>query len=207
MAIEAYFPIPLYTEVSVDDEYIKIQKELLDVYKELNFCQVQNFSPDTHEINEGNFSRNILKEYKCTNFISFLDKSIDNYLQHVNKFTSGILPYEFKYMITTSWITRTRKGKYAHAHHHRGSDISGVYYIQTNGMDGHLRIEHPLNAFGKSHILWMISGVDPRLELEQGRIHLFPSFLRHRTETNPVDHDRLSLSFNIKILSSSFSPR
>ena len=76
-------------------------------------------------------------------------------------------------------------------------DISGVYYLDTNGKDGSLVMNnvHP-------HLLSnaLLSGAfdgDLQLPLENGIIMLWPGQLRHRTQVNETYHERISISFNV----------
>ena len=216
MSTEGWFSIPLHSEKAEGEEYDKIQKELFDTYNQLEFSQNPDWSADTHELSPNPFGCCTLFEYNCTNFLGFLNRVLENYITNVyEQFRpradrGDAPPYdssklEYRYAVTSSWFTKTTKGKYAHEHDHNGSDISGVYYLQTNGNDGNLVLTNPLRMLSNNFIMFMTSR-DQKVVLEQGRLVLWPSYIKHRVETNTTDDDRVSISFNIKITSSNQQP-
>ena len=102
--------------------------------------------------------------------------------------------YDFK--IETSWLTLNKKGHYSHLHHHADADISGVFYVKTNGVDGELIFENPNRLITTSYLLntWQESLF---FTPKQGRLILFPGWLAHRVGKNKTDDERISFSFNI----------
>tara|TARA_B100000945_G_scaffold206986_1_gene166591 strand:- start:62 stop:688 length:627 start_codon:yes stop_codon:yes gene_type:complete len=207
MSTEGWFSIPLHSEKAEGEEYDKIQKELFDTYNQLEFSQNPQWSADTHELSPNPFGGDTLFEYKCTNFLDFLNRVLKNYIGEVHLMsTPSSDKLEYQYIITSSWFTKTTKGKYAHEHDHHGLDISGVYYLQTNGHDGNLVLTNPLRMLSNNFIMFMTCCRDRKVGLEQGRLVLWPSFIKHRTETNTTDDDRISISFNIKITASNQQP-
>ena len=83
------------------------------------------------------FATNIVKQ--TPKFTSFLEKCVASFLGELG------MRRHLPYAVTESWFTRTIQGKHAPIHSHGNSDISGVYYLQTNGADGELAIRNPLN--------------------------------------------------------------
>ena len=98
-------------------------------------------------------------------------------------------------------MTRTTKGKYIHQHDHGNYDISGVYYLKTNGEDGQLYFPSPHRLLAGNFIISRIVDYYQHLPLENGVIAMWPSVLLHNTEPNQTDHERISASFNIKFRS------
>ena len=192
MGAHAWFPTPVYIEGSNDET---IQKELLEVYNKLEFSQIEGWSPHTHELNQYPFGRNILKEYECYNFLDFLDSHIKRYLQAIG-FEGQYGPNQEQYVIDGAWFTKTKKGKYAHIHNHGSNDLSGVYYLQTNGKDGNL-IFKSIHEYLQSNYIFEHIVEDISLPVEKGLLALWPGILNHGTEVNQTDHERVSLSFNI----------
>ena len=192
MGAHGWFPTPVYIEGSNDET---IQKELFEVYNKLEFSQVEGWSPHTHELNQHPFGRNILKEHECYNFLDFLDSHIKRYLQQIG-FEGQFGPNKEYYDIQASWFTKTKKGKYAHVHNHGSSDLSGVYYLQTNGKDGNL-IFKSIHEYLQSNYIFEHIVEDISLPVEKGLLALWPGILNHGTEVNRTDHERVSLSFNI----------
>jgi len=198
-AIQNLWPTPIYENLAQGNEYDNIQEELNTTIKRLNFSQYGDWktsiNPNTLELSDDPFNNNILDQYNCFNFLNFLDRCIEEYLCLIDaKKTS--------YKIDSSWITKTHKGQNAQAHSHGLSDISGVYYVNTNGEDGNLRFEY-IHHLLESNYIYSAVGSTPmdrvRAPLYNGLILLWPSNVRHGTEVNTTDHERLSLSFNINL--------
>ena len=81
--------------------------------------------------------------------------------------------------------------------------LSGIYYYKTNGSDGDLVFMSPnpfqlsgISSFGDSEV---------RFKPEEGKLLLFPPWLRHRVEINKTEHIRISIAFNLKLLENSIS--
>ena len=92
-------------------------------------------------------------------------------------------------------MTKMEKGDYAICHEHAWSDLSGVYWYKTNGQDGSIYFQTPNLAQATS--IWDARPNHMKFQPEQGRIMLFPGWLRHGVESNTSDNTRMSVSFNI----------
>tara|TARA_B100001113_G_scaffold259951_1_gene215015 strand:- start:44 stop:691 length:648 start_codon:yes stop_codon:yes gene_type:complete len=194
MPTQPWFATPVYVNDvhESEDSYNEIQEELLSSFNKQKFNQIAGWSPDTHELNEDPFRRNVIKE--CPKFLDFLHDNVMSYMDDIR----CTLPRE--YVITSSWFTKTKHGKYAHLHDHGNCDMAGVYYLQTNGKDGNL-IFHDINSsYAKNYIYRTITVADKGLPLEQGLLALWPGILQHTTEFNRTQDVRISLSFNISFL-------
>ena len=189
MTTQGWFPIPLYITKASGDVYDEIQEELLSCYSKEKFSQITGWSPDTHELNENPFGRNVLGE--CPKFLDFLHLNLMSYLDDVGCDNSR------EYEITQSWFTKTKHLKCAHLHDHGGSDLSGVYYLQTNGRDGNLIFQDPHRSHAINKIFESVSINQPKMPLEQGLLALWPGMIQHQTEPNMTQDVRISLSFNL----------
>ena len=136
MTVRALFPIPYWINTASEEVYNEIQEELLSCFNRKKFSQVEGWSSDTHELNENPFEGNVLEE--CPKFLDFLDTNLMSYLDEIKVISRR------EYVITQSWFTKTKHRKFAHLHDHGASDLSGVYYVQTNGEDGNLVFEDPM---------------------------------------------------------------
>tara|TARA_E500000331_G_scaffold329620_1_gene350400 strand:+ start:490 stop:1089 length:600 start_codon:yes stop_codon:yes gene_type:complete len=196
MTTHPWFPIPVYINKAEGEEFDNIQKELGDICDNLDFTQNPNWTSDTHDLSLGKsgsfFDDDILSENGADKFLKFIDKNVITYLNEIG------CTEKRSYVIANSWFTKTKKGKYAHLHDHGWYDISGVYYLNTNGKDGHLMFPNPQKQYACNFIFSQISRSYAGLPLENGIIALWPSILQHNTETNKTDNERISISFNIK---------
>jgi uncharacterized protein (TIGR02466 family) len=99
-----------------------------------------------------------------------------------------------------AWASINKKGDFNEFHSHSNCDLSGTYYLQSMPSLGSLRFRDPRepvllrtplltkpNLFSKEVIF----------PPTQGMMYIFPSWLVHQVDPNPVDFERISLSFNI----------
>ena len=109
------------------------------------------------------------------------------------------------------WININRKGDFNREHVHPDCHWSGVYYVKTHANCGELRFHNPIAASSmvkSGHLLNLTSSniktsfflnsipLDPY----EGSILIFPSWLFHSVDPNRSNYDRISISFNIDIV-------
>ncbi len=193
-----YFVLPVYCEVPGQVDYNLIQKELSDVFEKLNFSQQDNWTSETQELSENAFTQNMLGLHDFKHFLKFVDRSVQQYLDDIGHLHKKLGDHSNRqYVITTSWFTKQKKGHYAHLHNHSGTDLSGVYYFKTNGMDGNMYFHSPYHD-KKSNFIYEVIAEEQEIQVEQGMLCLFPADLMHATKVNETDHERVSLAFNIE---------
>ena len=193
MGISPIFSLPIFLDEAEGSEYVDIQKELTDTKHTLKF----NDSGSYMILNENPFNSNFLIESGCHHSIKFINKTVDKFVTSLyGEYDKDI----FKWEILESWMTKTIKGRCAREHSHGSYDISGVYYLDTNGNDGNLiftNINH--NLEGNMLLNKLLINGDVAMPLKNGTIFLWPGQLRHKTLINETDHERISISFNIAI--------
>jgi hypothetical protein len=196
MAIELWFPTPIYFDIITGDTFDKIQDDFAWVYDDLvannTFSKVKGWSPGTQSISDTTFKNSMIDRY---NLITFQNE-IGN---HVGKFINGLNSNngeELRMVIKESWMTLTTKNEFAHTHDHYHADLSGVYYYQTTGEDGNLYFETP-NKMLKTSFMFRNLIDRTVFKPEVGKIILFPGGLDHGVYTNTTDSNRVSVSFNI----------
>ena len=193
MGINPIFPLPIFLDEAEGSEYTDIQKELTDTKHTLKF----NDSGSYMILSENPFNSNFLIESGCHHSIKFINKTVDKFVTSLyGEYDKDI----FKWDILESWMTKTIKGRCAREHSHGSYDISGVYYLDTNGNDGNLiftNINHSLE--GNMLLNKLLINGDVAMPLKNGTIFLWPGQLRHKTLINETDHERISISFNITI--------
>ena len=179
------YPTPVYSTQIGD--FDNVQKELFSALNEKAEFQM-NPVWASHYLTDIFFRLNVLEEFKLNKFTAELTKHIIEYCKYLN--------YNGNCRITESWFSLFKKGNYGHMHHHGGSDISGVYYVKTNGEDGNLFFDSPNPHLGTSKVY---SNLTPRHEFKpkEGNLMLFPGWLMQGIQTNTTDNERISLSFNV----------
>ena len=111
-----------------------------------------------------------------------------------------------KYAITTSWITKTRKGENSQLHCHKNSFWSAVYYFQEEYPEGSggILFDNPNTsafdfAFQNSDIQTLneINGLACTFKPDPNVMLVFPSYLKHQVLRHDLDTVRCSLALNI----------
>ena len=109
------------------------------------------------------------------------------------------------------WLNINKKGDYNHKHQHPGSHMSGVLWIKAPKDCGIIEFTSPsafsqwkeVESYNKDildkiqlHHSWWLEAVP-------GKILIFSSSLEHCVEPSESNKDRISVSFNINLNSSS----
>ena len=182
------FPLPIFCNQAEGSEYESIQKELTDVKSKLKF----NDTGSNMILNDDPFKSHFLSSYQCNHTLNFINNNIKSYIDSIYG-DSNVN----RWKVIESWMTKTITGRSAREHSHNAMDISGVYYLDTNGKDGNLimnNINHHLIA--NALLTDYYSYGDLKLPLQNGLIMLWPSQVRHKTHVNETQHERISISFN-----------
>ena len=189
------FPLPLFLDQAEGSEYELIKKELTTVKSKLKF----NDTGSHMILNDDPFRSHFLSQYKCSHTLNLINNSIKSYIDSLY----GGYPL-YGWVIIESWMTKTLKGRGARHHSHGLADISGVYYLDTNGQDGNLILVNSHNHLESNMLLNELVSKDISMPLENGKIFLWPGQLRHYTVVNKTDHERISVSFNISLTRKGF---
>lgn len=101
-----------------------------------------------------------------------------------------------------NWININRKGHYNSRHTHVDSNIflSGVYYIKVPEDSGRIRLYDPRGVLFQSmtdHVYFNDGHEFNYINIEDGMIIYFPSWLEHDVEASDTNEDRISVAFNL----------
>ena len=197
MPTEYWFPTPIYHNMI--DNYNEVQKELSLIVDDTIFKKYDDPNWDTNacSFSDGNVGPSLLAKYKPKLFLNELFENVRLFFKDLN---SEHMLETHDIVIDESWLARTRKNEYHHKHAHT-SELAGVYYVKTNGMDGDIVFHTGTPILGTSKIFRNSSDLAPgrKIESKMGRIILFPGWLEHSVNTNQTNDDRISLSFNISL--------
>ena len=178
----------LFSKLLADDK-LKLSDEQYKVIDEV--CNSLSFklTDDDKNANSTSRERNVLKKDK----LNFLKKMI---LDKFNELNNDVYKYDNEFIITTSWFTHTKDGKFGNFHNHSNSMFSGVFYFTDDNSSIKFQnfnkntsfniIPKEFNVFNSSS--WEIKP-------PKGTILLFPSEVYHYV--NISNKDRKSLAFNI----------
>lgn len=101
-----------------------------------------------------------------------------------------------------NWININRKGHYNTRHTHVDSNIflSGVYYIKVPKDSGRIRLYDPRGVLQQSmtdHVYFNDGNEYNYVNIIDGLIIYFPSWVEHDVESNDTNEDRISVAFNL----------
>jgi uncharacterized protein (TIGR02466 family) len=95
------------------------------------------------------------------------------------------------------WVNVYRPNDYMNMHDHKSVDISGVYYFQTNTEDGDIVFNNPCDLMSYTKLLGDIDKNVFKVKPEEGKMLLFPGWLKHSVNRNKTESNRISVTFNI----------
>lgn len=104
--------------------------------------------------------------------------------------------------IIASWANSHLQNDYTGVHSHCGgaeqSHISSVFYFKKPKSSGNIEFVDPLEYIKQMTPIHHYSEHDvyKEVEAEQFDLLLFPSWLRHRTQRNATDEERVAISIN-----------
>jgi uncharacterized protein (TIGR02466 family) len=192
--IEHLYATPVYNSVVKD--YKTINYHIDKVIDRVDFNMKDEWG-STHYLST-DFSKKkcIVKELGLRKVTKEIDNHLREYVNEMNADKRFFQTFEIKDYRLESWFSKFKKGNYAHLHHHGDADISGVYYYKTNNNDGDLFFVSP-NPHLDTRKCYMRFGEAWEHHPAEGKIMLFPGWLRHGVRTNNTDDTRISLSFNV----------
>ncbi len=150
--------------------------------------------------NEGGWQSNQVNIQKCKS--ELLKKIITESLVGFKPIENGIS------MIIEGWTNINGPGDSNVKHNHPRANFSGVLWIKTPKNCGNILFETPnffekyqeLDSYTDEFALKTNSYMTYFFNPKEGKIIIFPSSLSHLVEKNKSDEDRISYSFNIRLI-------
>ena len=105
--------------------------------------------------------------------------------------------------ISEMWAIINKKNDFNVIHTHPNCYLSAAYYVKAPTNCGKFEVEHPNIA--KKYSFPEIESKNElnlevaSIEIEEGDLLLFPSYLPHKVSQNFSDEDRIVISFNVDI--------
>ena len=137
-------------------------------------------------------------------FEPFRDKLIPCVAELINEFRVGQ-----RMDLVQMWFNVNGPFSYNVSHRHPGCELAGVLWIKQtpesgrfvfDNMDTGYRDAMLLNATDRDYLEEKKMPPEYVPEYTDGTIIIFPAGFSHRVEINETEEDRISLSFNIKII-------
>lgn len=189
MPVEYFFPTPIYFSFVKDLK--SIQNEVDSYLATVSETELINPWGDT-----------VQTTFKYGDYVHALDKMpilLSQIKENCREFLQAIkYQQSANIQIRESWCNISNKNSFQHIHLHGDTDVSGVYYHQTNGQDGDIVFRNP-SLVNRFHKLTYNLDNSVTYKPEVGKILLFPSFLEHGVFHNNTDHRRISVTFNINL--------
>lgn len=178
-------------------------------YEQVN-AQLSDYIYDLKRKNEKGLDRTNVNGWHSENF----DLKDKNSVQY--KFLISLKEYIFdvfdkygwdidpkKIVCTEMWAIINKKDSFNLIHTHPNSYLSAAYYVRAPENCGKFLVENPNSVSNHSYprisketeLNANIRGLD----VKEGDLLFFPSYLPHKVGRNMSDEDRIVISFNINI--------
>jgi len=151
----------------------------------------KNKGPDGVKISE---KKDILNDKNLVRLRKFFIESVDEYLKKVLQINDEVF-------MTHSWVAKSNKNSSHHPHNHKGAFLSCVFYIQCNS--GKFIINEDRSSIQSGYdfdydVIKYNSFNSPSFNfpVKTGDFIIFPGHLRHQTEKNKDNFDRIILGAN-----------
>ena len=127
----------------------------------------------------------------------------------LTKLSTGLADGQFGADATyIAWANILRNGGYHRAHTHPGSAWSGVYYIDSGLEDadeaaadvaGQIEFYDPRHAVEMVPVPGNPFGQRLTFPPEDGRLYVFPAWLKHMVNPYQGDNERITIGFNVRM--------
>lgn len=194
------FPTPVIRVPATIEDYDAVQIEIKDALEIIETTGDTSTVTYNHKAKvETSISKktyNFIEKFNCINLKNRIIQSTYEYLNKIGWTGSREIS------ITNSWINISDFGEDNTQHCHPGYDISGTYYFRVSEEQGPIAFYNPNNIafagiFPQGPMCPQTSNIVP----DDGDVILFPSWLNHSVRKNNSQEQRISIAFNIDIIS------
>lgn len=188
------FPMRIY-EVEYPD-FHKIKQQLLEDL-EPHFKTLAPGNQYVDELGRPQIYRtmpNLEKDSKFKDLIEFVEYHGRIYWKECN-LTTRVEPY-----VLHMWANKIPPGGFTPVHVHTPMPVASALYIHASDEMGVLEIENPIDTIEK--MMPRDNNLAPyyhthRVNVYDGKLVLFPGWVRHFTRSNMTNENRVIASFNI----------
>jgi len=106
---------------------------------------------------------------------------------------------QYPMMITGCWANINPPGAYHPTHNHPNNYLSGVYYVAVPAAGSRIQFQdpRPMMVMPRPRQFTRITANAADAESKEGRMLIFPAWLRHNVPANDGQTERISISFNL----------
>ena len=198
--LKSEFLFPTQVVSGTIEDFDSFKQDLIDwIYK------YKENDPGISKISNKRGWQSVSKEvFTDEGFEPFKDKLIPCVTELTNEF------HVVRQMdLVQMWLNVNGPFSYNVSHRHPGCDLAGVLWIKQtpksgrfvfDNMDTGYRDAMLLNATDRDYLEEKKMPPEYVPEYTDGTMIIFPAGISHRVEINETEEDRISLSFNIKIM-------
>lgn len=173
------------------------QNVLQDVL-ETKLHYTSNAGP-THP-NKEKFGKTGYKQLEDGSITFYHHKELFDYVQTCFDKVAEIYLHDSNLTICDAWVTQTKFGQLSDLHVHKVSHFSGLYYLtDQQGSETVFHLEDPVYEFLHplygSHVI-KENKMTYVSKAEQGKLLIWPSFIKHSVNIHREKNVRYSLAFN-----------
>tara|TARA_Y100000114_G_scaffold65775_1_gene60294 strand:+ start:141 stop:752 length:612 start_codon:yes stop_codon:yes gene_type:complete len=111
-------------------------------------------------------------------------------------------------VVCDSWVNINPPHSFNVKHCHPNCDIAGVLWIKIPEKSGDIVFHSPYNYISYNEMICYTRGFqekgkyfhDYKFPAREGNLLLFPAHIEHKVGENNSDEDRISVSFNLKLI-------
>ena len=192
--IHKFFPVPVF------EQKLENYKELNPKLEKFIYDLKKNDPEGQKRSNAGGWHSpffNINESEPVKKLISSFTKSLPEIMtEHM-----GWRINKDKITILDMWSVVNKKNTFNVQHSHPNSLLSAAYYVKAKKNSGNIKFFDPKEMKTMYHPPIQkfneISAEIIKIEPEEGKLLLFPSYLNHAVEENLSDEDRIVISFNL----------
>ncbi len=126
-----------------------------------------------------------------------------NFVKLVEMASRGVARFlqvdQYPMIITGCWANINPPGAYHPTHHHPNNYLSGVYYVAVPPPGSRLVLQDPRPSMimPKPRQFTRLTANGADAESKEGRMLIFPAWLKHSVPANDGREERISISFNL----------
>jgi uncharacterized protein (TIGR02466 family) len=194
--IENIFPLKIY-KVSLGDTSSLLS--MIEVY--LNAAYEKTTSNNQGSMrNDGLCSYNASRELHTNSAFSSIASIIET---HASIYWKE-LGYNYNPYIFEMWTNKYPPGSFIDVHNHAPIPLTVSFYLKKENNAGNLVFEHPLETLLKHQPIQALKDrdayhtlFDHEVQVTTGDLVIFPGWVRHKTQVNSSDSDRIIIGANI----------
>lgn len=194
--IENIFPLKIY-KVSLGDTVSLLSQ--IETYLEAAYKKTVDNNQGSMR-NDGlcsyNASRDLHNNPAFGNIVEAIQTHVEIYWKE--------LGYNYNPYIYEMWTNKYPPGSFIDIHNHAPIPLTVSFYLKKETDAGNLVFEHPLETLLKHQPIKALQDrdayhtlFDHEVEVTSGDLVIFPGWLRHKTQINNSNSDRIIIGANI----------